>query len=101
MSNNGTDNLTIGQVAAANPLAAPFSIVIDDCSGQTIPPGDNRTLTVRFSPTVDGSFSDSFDIPSNDPDTPTVTVTLTGATPNAAPTAPVVDVTPRQSGHYR
>ena len=94
MSNNGSDNLTIGTVAVANSLAAPFSIVTDGCSGQTILPGDNRTLTVRFSPTVKGSFSDSFDIPSNDPDTATVTVTLTGATPNAAPTAPVIDVTP-------
>jgi Tol biopolymer transport system component len=92
--NNGTDNLTIGTVAAANPLAAPFSIVTDGCSGQTIPPDDSRTLTVQFSPTVKGSFSDSFNIPSNDPDTPSATVNLTGATLNTAPTAPVVDVTP-------
>jgi len=94
VSNNGTDNLTVGSVAVANPLAAPFSIVTDGCSGQTIPPGGSRTLTVRFSPTAKSSFSDSFNIPSSDPDTPTVTVSLTGAVLNAAPTAPVVDVTP-------
>jgi endonuclease YncB( thermonuclease family) len=94
VSNSGTADLVIGTVASADPLAAPFSIVTDDCSGETISPGGNRTLTVRFGPTANGSFSDSFDIPSNDPNTPSVIVTLTGATPNTAPTAPVVNITP-------
>ncbi len=94
VSNSGAGDLVIENVAAANPLAAPFSIVSDNCSGQTILPGDNCTLTVRFSPIVKGNFSDSFDIPSSDPDTPSVTVMLTGATPNTPPEAPVVDVTP-------
>ncbi len=94
VSNSGTGDLIIGTVAAADPVAAPFSIVSDNCSGQTIPPGESHTLTVRFSPTAKGSFSDSFNIPSNDPDFPTVTVVLTGSSPNCAPTAPVVDITP-------
>jgi len=94
VSNNGTADLVIGTVAAANPLAAPFIIGTDNCSNQTIATGDSRTLVVQFNPTVEGRFNDSFNIPSNDPNTPSVTVTLTGATPNVAPTAPVVDVTP-------
>jgi len=94
VSNSGTADLIIGTVAGADPVAAPYSKVSDGCSGQTIPPGGNRTVTIRFSPTVKGSFSDSFDIPSNDPRAPTVTVTLLGAAPNTPPTAPAVVVTP-------
>ena len=98
VSNSGTSDLIIGTVAAADPVAAPFSIVSDNCSGQTIPLGESRTLTVRFSPTARGSFTYSFDIPSNDPSTPVATVTLTGSSPNRVPTAPVVDVTPDNPG---
>jgi len=94
VSNSGSGNLVIQTVAIADPLAAPFSIVSDNCSGQTILPEDNCTLTVRFSPTAKGVFNDTFDIPSNDPDTPSVTVTLSGATPNTPPPAPVIAVTP-------
>ncbi len=36
-------------------------------------------VTVRFTPTATGSFMDSFDIPSNDPDQPVVTMQVSGA----------------------
>jgi subtilisin family serine protease len=76
--NNGTENLTINSIAQANPVTAPFSIVADNCSGLTFAPGEFCTLTVRFAPVAEGGSSDSFDIPSNDPDDNPVTVTLTG-----------------------
>jgi hypothetical protein len=71
-------NLVIGNIAQANPLAAPFSIAADTCSGQTLTPGSACSLTIRFAPTAAGSFTDSFDIPSNDPDENPVTFNVSG-----------------------
>ncbi|RLJ17326.1 hypothetical protein DJ030_14855 [bacterium endosymbiont of Escarpia laminata] len=76
IANDGTADLTLGQIAQANPLAAPFSILNDTCSTQTLTPAASCTLTVRFAPTVIGIFNDSFDIPSDDPDEGSVTVNL-------------------------
>ena len=55
-----------------------FSIQSDTCSGQTLMPTASCTIGVEFAPTALGSFADSFDIPSNDPDTPVVTFDVTG-----------------------
>ncbi|MBA1443980.1 MAG: choice-of-anchor D domain-containing protein [Chromatiales bacterium] len=76
ITNDGTADLTLGQIAQANPLAAPFSILNDTCSAQILTPAASCTLTVRFAPTVAGTFNDSFDIPSDDPDEGSVTVNL-------------------------
>jgi sugar lactone lactonase YvrE len=78
VTNTGTADLVIGTIANANPLAAPFSITADTCSGQTLAPSGTCALTVRFAPTGTGLFTDSFDIPSNDPDTSTITVSVLG-----------------------
>jgi hypothetical protein len=79
VTNAAEGNLVIGSVASANPLAAPFSIASDNCSGKTLAAGNNCTVTVRITPTSTGSFTDSFDIPSNDPDQPVVTMQVSGA----------------------
>ena len=84
VTNNGTNHLDMGSVASINGLAAPFSIITDNCSGQTVQPLATCTIDVRFALTADGSFSDSFDIPSNDPDTPSMTVNVSGSS-NTAP----------------
>jgi hypothetical protein len=76
--NDGNADLAIGSVALANPLAAPFSIVSDTCSGQNILPADTCTITARFAPNSTGVFSDSFNIPSNDPDESQVTMNISG-----------------------
>jgi hypothetical protein len=91
ITNSGDADLVIGTIAGINPLAAPFSITVDNCSGQTIAPAGNCALTVHFAPTAAIPSSDTFDIPSNDPDTPTVTVSVSG-TGTAAP-APNIVVT--------
>ncbi len=87
VTNSGNADLVIGTVASANPIAAPFSITANNCSGQTIAPAGTCTLTVRFAPTAVGAASDSFDIPSSDPDTATVTIGLSGTG-----TMPVSDI---------
>jgi len=79
ISNDGTMNLDIGQIAVSNPLAAPFSVMNDTCSNQTVVPAANCSLTVRFTPPSPGASNDSFDIPSNDGDENPATVNVSGA----------------------
>ena len=51
-------------------------------------PSATCTFTVRFSPDAAGTFSNSFDIPSNDPDENPVTISLSGTgTANKPPVA--------------
>jgi hypothetical protein len=91
VTNDGNTGLAIGSIAQSNPLAVPFSIVNDNCSGQTINTSSNCTLTVRFSPSAAGAFNDSFDIPSNDSDENPVTVSVSGT--GQAQTLPDITVT--------
>jgi|GEM_PF-1746394 len=78
VSNIGNANLRIGTVGSGNPLALPFAVAGDNCSGRTVATGANCAFAVRFSPVAQGDFVDTFDIPSNDPGTPAVTVTVSG-----------------------
>ncbi len=78
IQNTGSLSLTIGQIAQANPLAPPFSIVSDQCSGLAVLPSATCSFKVRFSPTSQASFTDSFDIPSNASNESSVTVNVSG-----------------------
>lgn len=78
IQNAGSSNLIIGQIAQANALSAPFSIISDNCSGMQVAPSQTCTLQVRFSPTSQGGIADAFDIPSNDPIEKSVTVNVNG-----------------------
>lgn len=77
--NVGAGDLIIASIAQENALITPYSIVSDDCSGQTIAVSSSCTLTVKFE-TGDfiGEMSDSFDIVSNDPDESSVKVSVVG-----------------------
>jgi hypothetical protein len=94
VTNNGSANLVIGTIAGADPLGAPFSITADTCSGMTLAPSAVCTVTVRFAPVSPGAFNDSFDVPSNDPDTASVTLAVNGTglpgAVNNAPGAPTL-----------
>ena len=78
IQNTGSSNLIIGQIALSNQISAPFSISANNCSGTQIAPSQTCTLIVRFSPTLQGPFQDTFDIPSNDPVKNPVTVSVSG-----------------------
>jgi Tol biopolymer transport system component len=56
MTNDGTADLAIYDIASANPLEAPFSIESDTCSNGTVPPGASCSLTVRFNPDTTDTF---------------------------------------------
>lgn len=79
LQNTGSKNLTIGQIAQANPLASPFSIVSDYCSGRTLQPAAACSFKAQFNPTSQGDFIDNFDIPSNASNENSVTVDVTGS----------------------
>jgi len=89
VTNNGTADLMIGTVAFTDNLAAPFSIMNDNCSDTILAQSESCTITVRFAPTALGAASDTFDIPSDDPDENPVTVAVNGTgVANIPPAAP-------------
>ena len=75
--NTGNANLAIGQISKPG---LPFSIpdANDFCSNRTLSPSQTCALTVLFSPTAQGSAAGSFAIPSNDPDSRNVNISLSG-----------------------
>ena len=82
--NVGSSDLVIGQIGQADPLADPFSFptdpitLRDQCSGKTLKKNGSCTIGIQFAPTSIAAFSDSFDIPSNDPDENLLTVNVSG-----------------------
>ncbi len=85
VSNSGTANLVIGQIALSGSNASEFSLSNDGCSGQTVAPQSNCTVQAKFSPASAGSKSAAISIPSNDTASPTVTVSLTGTGASPSP----------------
>jgi hypothetical protein len=79
IKNDGNGNLVMGQIAQADPLENSFSILSDNCSAQIIAPAASCAVEVRFLPGRVDNFTDSFDIPSNDPDEPSLTFSVTGS----------------------
>ncbi|MEQ9131893.1 MAG: choice-of-anchor D domain-containing protein [Salinisphaeraceae bacterium] len=87
VSNTGTANLTVGTV---NPPAAPFGVTPsgDNCSGRVLAGGSSCSVTVFFSPSDDGGFSDVLEIPSDDR---SVSVSVEGEAVLAASPAGEID----------
>lgn len=94
ITNNGNAGLIVGDVGLIDTLLLPFSIANNTCSPApaTLTPSQSCTLTLRFEPTATGNFTDSFDIPSNDPDEPSVIVSVAGTgIATATPDIRVID----------
>jgi len=87
VSNIGTANLVIGSL---NGLAAPFSIVSNNCNGTSLAPAATCSVSVRFTPTVTGLKNDILIIPSNDPDQASYNFAVSG-TGTTTP-SPEVDI---------
>jgi len=77
ITNNGEGRLSDIWIEDSDYLNAPFSLR-ENCSDRGLDPGESCSFTVRFAPATPGSFSDSFDIISRDPDEPTLTITVSG-----------------------
>ncbi len=76
--NNAQVELAIGQAAGVDALDAPFSFDADTCSGQVLAPFASCAITIAFSPLTEAEFLDTFDLPSNDPEEPTISLTVSG-----------------------
>ena len=75
IKNVGQDTLRIGQIGSSDPLAAPFSLAQDACSQATLAADETCSFVIRYTPDDDlDNASDSVDIPSNDPEHPSVTL---------------------------
>ena len=88
LSNVGGANLTISLISVNG---APFG-VSGISTPTTIAPGASTSMNVTFSPTLAGISSGSVSITSNDPQTPTSTIPLTGT--GAATAAPTITTQP-------
>jgi len=75
ISNTGNSDLEIGQISLGG---TDFVVSDDNCSDRTVAAGKNCTVTVTFNPQTEGAKSATISIASNDPDTSTATVALTG-----------------------
>ena len=79
VSNEGLGNLIIDSVVISGEDADEFG-QSNDCS--TVVYGESCTVTVTFTPNSAGKKSTTLTVSSNDPDTPNVTVPLSGVVPN-------------------
>ncbi|NWF55313.1 MAG: choice-of-anchor D domain-containing protein [Syntrophaceae bacterium] len=76
--NTGTANLIIRQITFSGANTLDFGSRNDTCGGATLAPSQNCTVQIVFSPRSTGSKNATLSIASNDPDTPTQTVSLSG-----------------------
>jgi YD repeat-containing protein len=83
VTNTGTTDMYISGIT--NP-AAPFSIILDTCSDQTLVPLANCSIDARFTPAGSVLYNDSFDISYDNPGAGTYNVALSG-TGNQLPVA--------------
>jgi hypothetical protein len=75
VSNLGDQTLVMSSVGGLN---APFSVIDDNVSGQVIEANGTRTLSIRFLPRSRNTYAGTLSIGSDDPDTPSFPVTVTG-----------------------
>ena len=80
IKNTGNANLNIGTISITQPASA-FSIYSNTCSStfsNTLAPSQTCSLGIRYSPATTGISNATLSIPSNDPDSSTVNVSLSG-----------------------
>ncbi len=94
VTNVGTGTLRIRQIDQTA-LAPPFLIFDDNCSGVALAPNASCSVVVRFQPTQPAVavLSDSFSIPSDDADEPSLTVNVSGNAKGLNVTINKVDTT--------
>ncbi len=93
VTNTGFAVLNIGALGNTDPLAAPFSLAANTCNGKHLQPNASCTFSVRLQGTTLGAKSDSLNIPSNDADTPSLTVAVTGTIVQKVGVNPITKVT--------
>jgi hypothetical protein len=75
INNTGTGTLNISSTA----ISGSGSFTIQSGSGSSsVPAGGTRSIVIRFSPTATGEVTGNLVLASNDPDSPTFNINLTG-----------------------
>lgn len=77
-ANNGKADLSVGTVAISGADADQFRIIADNCSGDALPADYYCDVWVVFSPTSANSKTAALSVPSNNPGTPYLSVSLKG-----------------------
>jgi len=96
VANSNPGNLILG-VLDSSALDAAFTVVTDACSNRTLADSESCRVEISFTPTAAGSFNGTLSLPSNDPDTPTSQITLSGAGNNLPPTPALISPPPGAS----
>ena len=78
IKNTGKAGLELGSIIISGADSAEFALTTDGCSGNILAPQASCIVQMKFSPTSAGSKSAILEIPSNDPITSVVNVTLNG-----------------------
>ncbi|WP_295895240.1 choice-of-anchor D domain-containing protein [uncultured Vibrio sp.] len=75
ISNSGDQDLTISGISSPN---GNFGLNQDNCSNSTLTKNQSCSLTLSFTPSFSGAHSSNLSISSNDPNTPSTSVSLSG-----------------------
>lgn len=75
--NTGLSDLTIASVAIAPPTPV-FTVSAIPADGATLSPGECTTVTVTFLPTSETAYAANVVITTDDPDTPAISIPVTG-----------------------
>jgi hypothetical protein len=76
--NDGVGDLMVDTISITGSNPAEFQIVSDNCSEGIVGSSSMCSIAVLFSPSLSGSQNANLTIQSNDPDTPTLNITLHG-----------------------
>ena len=76
VTNIGTAALTLGDLGFTGTNADQFALGGDGCSGQVLAPGASCVAEAAFQPSAAGAKVAWLAIPSDDPETPALLVTL-------------------------
>jgi hypothetical protein len=79
ITNSGSADLILQRLTIAGANVIDFITQNDHCTGTTLSSSQNCTVQIVFSPHLTGSASATLSISSNDPVTPTQTVSLSGS----------------------
>lgn len=84
ISNEGSDNLTVGSITLSGSNSSEFSKQQDHCSGHTLIPNKTCSLQIVYAPFTAGVKTATLLVSSNDPNLPNAIIAL-----NAAATASI------------
>jgi hypothetical protein len=87
ISNGGESDLIISNLAITGSV---FSFSTQPALPMTVTKGSSKTVKIKFMPVAVQNYTGTLTITSNDPDSPTLTVNLTGA----GVSQPDIDITP-------